>query len=361
MKIAHEVLRLRTKHPFVIARGGSAEYPTVFVRLTDTDGVEGWGEAAPSAYYGETPQTVIAALEAYGPVLASADAWAIEDIEAALLKALHGNPSARAAISAALHDLAGKRLGVPVWKMWGLTPARAPRTSYTIGITSNDELRKRIADAAAYPILKVKLGTERDEEVIRIVRDAAPDKILRVDANTGWTPKRALQVIPLLAKLGVEFVEQPLPADDLKGLKFVRDRSPLPIVADESCLVSSDVARLAGVVDGINLKLAKCASLIEARRIIHTARAHQLRVMCGCMIESSLAITAAAQFAPLLDDADLDGGALLANDPFVGVTIERGVLKYPEGPGLGVSRERGSGSGDRGTPGSGIGDRGSGN
>ena len=338
MRISHEVLPLRTKHKFVIARGGSAEYPTVFVCLTGRDGVEGWGEAAPSTYYAETPATVIAALDAYAPVLADADAAAIEDVEAALLGALRGNPSARAAISSALHDLAGKRLGVPVWKMWGLAAAKAPRTSYTIGIAGDDELRTRIAEAAQYPILKVKLGTDRDEHVIRLVREAAPDKILRVDANTGWTAKRALAVIPLLAKLGVEFVEQPLPADDLKGLKFVRDRSALPIVADESCLVAADVPRLAGVVDGINLKLAKCGSLLEARRIIHVARAHHMRVMCGCMIESSLAISAAAQFAPLLDDADLDGGALLANDPFAGVTIAGGVLKLSDKPGLGVTR-----------------------
>jgi L-alanine-DL-glutamate epimerase-like enolase superfamily enzyme len=338
MKLAHEILPLRTKHPFIIARGGSADYPTVLVRLIDDDGVEGWGEAAPSAYYAETPDTVVAALKKYAPVLADINAFAIEDVEAELLKTMRGNPSTRAAISTALHDLAGKRLGVPVWKMWGLDPAKSPRTSFTIGITSDDELRKRIADAKQYPILKIKLGTDRDEQVIRIVRDAAPDKILRVDANTGWTPKRALKMIPILAKAGVEFVEQPLPADDLRGLKFVRDRSELPIVADESCLVASDVPRLAGVVDGVNLKLAKCASLLEARKIIHVARAHQLRVMCGCMVESSLAITAAAQFAPLLDDADLDGAALLSNDPFRGVTIDGGVLKFPDGPGLGVTR-----------------------
>jgi L-alanine-DL-glutamate epimerase-like enolase superfamily enzyme len=341
MKLTHEILTLRTKHPFVIARGGSTEYPTVFVRLVDADGTEGWGEAAPSAYYGETPQTVVAALQVYAPLLKDADPFAIEDTEAALFKALRGNPSARAAISTALHDLAGKKLGVPVWKMWGLNAARSPRSSYTIGITSDDELRTRIGEAAQYPILKVKLGTDRDEQVIRLVRELAPDKILRVDANAGWTAKRALRVIPLLAKLGVEFVEQPLPADDLKGLRFVRDRSALPVIADESCLVSADVARLAGVVDGINLKLAKCGSLLEARRMIHTARANQMRVMCGCMIESSLAISAAAQFAPLLDDADLDGGALLANDPFIGVTIAGGVLAFPTQPGLGVTRRAG--------------------
>jgi L-alanine-DL-glutamate epimerase-like enolase superfamily enzyme len=310
----------------------------VLVRLADDDGVEGFGEAAPSAYYAETAETVVAALRTYAPVLAEADPFAIEDVESALLRALRGNPSARAAISTALHDLAGKRLGVPVWKMWGLDPARAPRTSYTIGITSDEALRARIAEAAPYPILKIKLGTDRDEQIIRLVRDAAPDKILRVDANTGWTAKRALQILPLLATLGVEFVEQPLPANDLAGLKFVRDRSPLPIVADESCLVAADIPRLAGVVDGINLKLAKCGSLLEARRMIHVARAHDLRVMCGCMIESSIGISAAAQFAPLLDDVDLDGAALLANDPFSGVTIDGGVVRLSQEPGIGVTR-----------------------
>ncbi len=338
MQLSHEILTLRTKHPFVIARGGSAEYPTVLVRLVDRDGVEGWGEAAPSTYYAETPLTVVAALHAYAPVLKGADPFAIEDIEQALVRVLHGNPSTRAAISAALHDLAGKRLGVPVWKMWGLNRAKAPRTSFTIGITSDAELRTRIAEAVQYPILKIKLGTDRDEHVIHVVRDAAPDKILRVDANAGWTPKRALKVIPLLARLGVEFVEQPVPAGDLRGLKFVHDRSPLPIIADESCLVAADVPRLAGVVDGVNLKLAKCGSLIESRRVIDVARANQLRVMCGCMVESSLGISAAAQFAPLLDDADLDGGALLANDPFAGVTIDEGIVRLSDKPGLGVTR-----------------------
>jgi L-alanine-DL-glutamate epimerase-like enolase superfamily enzyme len=338
MRLSHELLTLRTKHPFIIARGGAAEYPTVWVRLTDDDGLEGWGEAAPQAYYGETVSTVVAALATYSSVLADADPFDIEAIEHDLENALHANPSARVAISAALHDLIGKKLGVPVWRLWGLNGSSAPRSSYTIGITTDDELRKRIAEAAAYPILKIKLGTERDEHVIRLVRDAAPDKTIRVDANTGWTPKRALRVIPLLAELGVEFVEQPVPARDLEGMRFIREHSPLPIIADESCLVASDVPRLAGVVDGVNLKLAKCGSLLEARRLIHTARAHDMLVMCGCMIESSLAITAAAHLAPLLDFADLDGGALLANDPFNGATIEQGVIRIPETPGLGVTR-----------------------
>jgi L-alanine-DL-glutamate epimerase-like enolase superfamily enzyme len=187
----------------------------------------------------------------------------------------------------------------------------------------------------------VKLGSPHDAAMIRAVRDAAPDKVLRVDANCAWTPKKALAMIPLLAELGVEFVEQPLPPEDLEGLRFVRERSALPIIADESCLVAADIPRLIGAVDGINLKLAKCGSLLEARRIIHVARAHHLRVMAGCMIESSLGITAAAHLAPLLDDADLDGAALVADDPFVGATIAGGVIALPDAPGLGVTRRAG--------------------
>jgi L-alanine-DL-glutamate epimerase-like enolase superfamily enzyme len=160
--------------------------------------------------------------------------------------------------------------------------------------------------------------------------------VLRVDANAAWTPKSALRIIPALQELGVEFVEQPLPPENLEGLRFIRERSSLPIVADESCLVSSDIPKLAGVVDGINIKLAKCGGLREALRMIATARAHDMLVMAGCMIESSLGITAAAQFAPLLDCADFDGAALVANDPYVGATIERGVIRLPDGPGLGV-------------------------
>jgi L-alanine-DL-glutamate epimerase-like enolase superfamily enzyme len=341
MQLTAEIVPLRTHHPFVIARGGSATWQTVWVKVTDADGVEGWGEAAPSRFYGETASTVIAALDVLKDVVAEADAWSLEATEAAMALAIRGNPAARVAVSTALHDLAGKRLGVPLWKLWGLTPSRAPRSSFTIGIAPLDVVRQRVVEAAQYPILKVKLGSPHDAAMIRAVRDAAPDKVLRVDANCAWTPKKALAMIPLLAELGVEFVEQPLPPEDLEGLRFVRERSALPIIADESCLVAADIPRLIGAVDGINLKLAKCGSLLEARRIIHVARAHHLRVMAGCMIESSLGITAAAHLAPLLDDADLDGAALVADDPFVGATIAGGVIALPDAPGLGVTRRAG--------------------
>lgn len=338
MKLSHEVLRLRTRYPFVIARGGYTAHENVVVRIVDRDGVEGWGEAAPNRYYGESVATVASALEQFAPVLGSADSWSLEAIDASLTRTLRGNGSAKSAVSAALHDIIGKRLGIPVHRLWGLDAGDTPDSSFTIGIADNDGLRQRVADAAQYPILKVKLGTDRDMEIVRVVRDAAPDKRLRVDANAAWTPAHAVRMIDFLADNDVEFVEQPVAQHDIEGLRFVRQRSKLPIIADESCLVATDVPRLAGAVDGINLKLAKCGSLREAIRIVHTARSFGMSVMAGCMIESSLGISAVAQLAPLLDYADLDGAALLAEDPFRGTTIDGGHIRLAEGPGLGVER-----------------------
>jgi L-alanine-DL-glutamate epimerase-like enolase superfamily enzyme len=336
MKITHEVLPLKTRYPFVIARGGYAAHENVVVRITDRDGIEGLGEAAPNRFYGESVATVAAAVEQFAPVLGSADSWSLEAIESSLNRALRGNGSAKSAISAALHDIIGKRLGVPVYRLWGLDPSDAGESSFTIGIADNDGLRQRVADAAQYPILKVKLGTDRDTEIVRVVRDAAPDKRLRVDANAAWSASHAVKMIDFLADHDVEFVEQPVAQHDIEGLRFVRSRSKLPIIADESCLVATDVPRLAGAVDGVNLKLAKCGSLREAIRIVHTARSFGMSVMAGCMIESSLGISAVAQLAPLLDHADLDGAALLAEDPFTGTTIDGGKIRLPDGPGLGV-------------------------
>jgi L-alanine-DL-glutamate epimerase-like enolase superfamily enzyme len=198
-------------------------------------------------------------------------------------------------------------------------------------------MRQKVAEAASYPILKIKLGTDRDEEILRTIRDAT-NKPIRVDANAGWTRERAMRMLPVLREFGVEFVEQPLAPDDLEGIAAVRREGVLPVIVDESCLVATDIPRLAGIADGINIKLAKCGSLREALRMIATARAHRMLVMVGCMIESSLGITAAAQLAPLLDAADLDGAALTANDPFVGATIDHGTICVPSEPGLGVRR-----------------------
>jgi L-Ala-D/L-Glu epimerase len=337
MIITHEVVALKTRYPFVIARGGYAAHENVVVRIVDNDGVEGIGEAAPNRYYGESTATVAAALEQLAPVLGSADAWSLEAIDESLNRTLRGNNAAKSAISAALHDIVGKKLGIPVHRLWGLDPSDAGESSFTIGIADNDGLRQRVADAVQYPILKVKLGTDRDTEIVRVVREAAPGKRLRVDANAAWTASHAVKMIDFLADQGVELVEQPVAQHDIEGLRFVRSRSKLPIFADESCLVATDVPRLAGAVDGVNLKLAKCGSLREAIRIVHTARSFGMSVMAGCMIESSLGISAIAQLAPLLDHADFDGAALLAEDPFSGATIHGGQIRLTDGPGLGVT------------------------
>jgi L-alanine-DL-glutamate epimerase-like enolase superfamily enzyme len=208
VRISHEVVDLKTRYPFVIARGGYAAHENVVVKITDSDGIEGLGEAAPNRYYGESVATVISALEQFAPVLGAADAWSLEATDEALSRVLRGNNAAKSAISSALHDIVGKRLGIPVYRLWGLDAADAGESSFTIGIADNEGLRQRVADAAQYPILKVKLGTDRDMEIVRVVRDAAPNKRLRVDANAAWTASHAVRMIDFLADNDVEYVEQ---------------------------------------------------------------------------------------------------------------------------------------------------------
>ena len=332
-----EVQTLRTKHPFIIARGGKSEYRTVVVKVRDGDGLEGWGEAAGIAHYGETPETILAAMQSYATVLPDSP-FDLETAERGFESVLKGNPSARVALSAALHDMVGKKFGVPVWKLWGLDPAKAPKSTFTIGIDTVEKMQQKVKEAEQYPILKIKLGTDRDIQILQGLREVTK-KELRVDANCGWTVKQAVQMLPVLEEYGVTVLEQPLDPRNIDGLGEVRRHSSLPVIADESCLVAADIPPLVGKVDGINIKLAKCGSLREALRMIHVARAHGMMVMVGCMIESSLAITAAAHVTPLVDIVDLDGAALLADDPFVGATITGGQVTLPTGPGLGVRRK----------------------
>jgi L-alanine-DL-glutamate epimerase-like enolase superfamily enzyme len=344
VKLTCEVLDLRTRHAFNIAREAAPPMRhSVWVRLRDDEGNEGWGEAAATPYYGETVETVAAVLPRLEAALqgaADGDPFAIERIEPALDLAIGLNPSAKSAISAALHDLIGKRLGVPVWKLWGLDPAAAPKSSFTIGIDDLEVMREKVREAAGYPILKIKVGTDHDEQILAMIRDEAPEAVVRVDANTGYTAKQAIRACDMLEAYGVEFVEQPLPPADLEGLRLLRRRARLPIIADESCLTSTDIPQLVGAVDGVNIKLAKCGSLREAIRIVHAARAHGMQVMLGCMIESTLAIAAAVQLAPLMDYVDLDGAALLAEDPFSGPGMEAdGSLRFNTAPGLGVEKQ----------------------
>jgi len=335
LRLQAEILELKTRHPFIIARGTQDTYRTVHIRLTDEDGLEGWGEAAPQRYYGETPETVLAALTLYATALPD-DPLLLENAETELATVLRGNSAARAGLSAALHDLAGKRLGQPVYRLFGLDARNCPLSTFTIGIDTPDRITMKVREADPYPILKVKLGTNDDVAILQAIRDGT-SKELRVDANGGWTRKQAVRMLPILEEYGVTVLEQPLAPGDLEGLAEVSRNARIPVIADESCLTAADIPRLVGKVDGINIKLAKTGSLREALRMIALARAHHMLVMVGCMIESSIGITAAAQITPLVDLCDLDGAALLGRDPFAGATIESGQLRLPEGPGLGLS------------------------
>ncbi len=325
---------LTPTHPFRIARSEHAAYHHWLVRV-EQGGEEGWGEAAPSRRYGETAETVAAALDELLPLIGD-DPYATARVERRLDGHLWENASAKTAISAALHDLIGRRHGLPLYRWLGLDLARVPPTSFTIGIAEPEEMRRKVEEAAPYPILKIKMGFTGDVEVLERIR-AMTDKPIRVDANEGWTRAEALARLPVLEELGVELLEQPVPAADREGLALVSGATAIPVVADESCRTTADLAGLLGVVDAVNVKLAKTGSIGEAVRLMTAARALHFGVFLGCMVESSLGIAAAAHLAPLADWVDLDGHLLLSDDPFEGLRLEDGrVLPDPDAPGLGV-------------------------
>jgi L-alanine-DL-glutamate epimerase-like enolase superfamily enzyme len=334
VKLSFYRYELKLKHPFTIARGSRTIEPVVIVQLEHND-IVGYGEAAPSARYGETETSVQAFLPTVN--LAQFESpFELESISEYMVGLTEGNYSAKAAIDIALHDWIGKKLGIPLYRYWGLDKTKAPVTSFTIGIDKPEIIEKKIEEAQEFPILKIKLGGDNDEEIMRTIRKATR-KTLRVDANEGWkTREVALEKIKWLEQEGVEFVEQPLPASDLAGVAWVRERVNLPLVADESCIRLQDVPRLINAYDGINIKLMKCTGLREAIKMIHSARSCGMKVMVGCMVETSVAITAAAHLSPLVDYADLDGSVLTTNDPFEGVKFERGKLVLPDWPGLGI-------------------------
>jgi L-alanine-DL-glutamate epimerase-like enolase superfamily enzyme len=339
MKLTAQTIDLHTANKeFRIARAVQSAFQVVILRV-EHDGVVGLGEAAPSAYYGGENVAAIHETVAAAQDLLGDDPLQLEDITARLGEAFPERYATVSGIDIALHDLAGKLLGVPVYRMLGLNPALTPVTSYTISIDEPSLMAERAAAAAkSFKVIKIKVGTERDDERLAAIR-AATDVRLRLDANTGWDKEETIRHLERWAGYGIEFVEQPIPPGDNEALRWIRQRSPVPIMADESCVDSRDLPGLVDCVDAINIKLMKCKGLREALRMIHIARAHGLKIMLGCMLETSIAITAAAQLSPLVDYADLDGNLLLADDPFTGVTVRDGRLVLPDGPGLGI-RER---------------------
>lgn len=329
MKLTWEPITLNLRTPFRIAHGTFPQRFNVLVRLD-----EGIGEAPAVTYYGET-QDVITEYMSRVPELGD-DPF---DLDAVLDRLPQGSRAARAAIDIALHDLWGKRLGHPLYRLFGLNPEALPLTSFTIGMDKPEEMARQ-AKESGYPVIKIKLGSDRDEEIVTAIRKAT-DAILRVDANAGWTREQAARLIPRLAALGLELIEQPLAADDIEGLRWLRARMQaegvkVPIVADESAHTAQDIVKLAGAVDGVVVKLMKTLGIRGALKAIHTARALDMRVMLSCMVETSVGVTAAAHLAPLCDYVDLDGPLLISNDPYVGLGYDGARMVLPMRPGIGV-------------------------
>ncbi|MBW7887066.1 MAG: dipeptide epimerase [Bacteroidetes bacterium] len=335
MKLSWKQYDLKLKHTFRISRSARDTAPVVILTL-EHDGIIAYGEASPSSRYGESVETIEAFFSKIN--LSRFDSlFFIDDILKYVDSISIGNTAAKCAVDLALHDWIGKKLDVPLWKMWGLNPANAPLCSFTIAIDSKEIVKQKIREAEEYPILKVKVGLDNDKEMIETIRKIT-DKPLYVDANEGWkTREKALESVKWLQDQNVVFVEQPMPAAQFDDIQWLREHSHLPLIGDESVIRLSDIPKLAQAYSGINIKLMKCTGLREAMKMIHTAQATGLKIMMGCMIETAVAISAGAQLSPLLDYCDLDGNVLISNDPFEGIRNTKGKMILQNKPGLGVT------------------------
>lgn len=334
--ILTKIRKLHLHNVWTISRNSSHYKENVFVQI-QKDGVTGYGEAAPNIRYGENAQTTEETIGRIAETFLKQDFQQCTQVKN-FLDGLPDTPNcAKAALDIALMDWVAQSRQTPLYQMLGLNGLQTPLTSFSIGMDTIDVIQKKIVQAVDYPILKIKVGCPNDRELIEAVR-AVTDKPIRVDANEGWKDKEtAVRIIEWMQTRGVEFIEQPMPTGRLEETAWIRQRVSLPLVADEDVLNSADIPLLAEVYDGINIKLMKAGGIQEALRMIHTARALQLKVMIGCMIESSLAVTAAAHLSPLADWADLDGNLLIRNDPFCGVKVSGGRLILNDLPGLGVT------------------------
>ena len=327
--------RLLLQHTWTISRNSSDYKDNVFVKI-EKDGVTGYGEAAPNVRYGEDHEKTTDRIMGVKEMIEQFDLWQFAELKEEIFKAITDQNCARCALDIAIMDWVGKKLNVPLYKYWGIDKAKAPVTSFSIGIDTPDVIKQKVREAEKYAVLKIKVGRENDAEILDAVRSVT-DKPIRVDANEGWKTKEvALEKIKWLKTMGVEFIEQPMPSDMITETRWLRDRVDMPIVADEAVKTAADIPKLSEAYDGINIKLMKAGGLQEAIRMIHLAKAFNMKIMLGCMIESSIAITAGAQISPMVDWADLDGNLLISNDPFSGVTVENGKLVLNDKPGLGV-------------------------
>jgi L-alanine-DL-glutamate epimerase-like enolase superfamily enzyme len=332
-----KLVRLNLRHTWTTTMSSSDYRDTCHVTY-QREGITGHGEGAPIVRYHETPEGARQAAESVAGLMQAANPLQFGKVMAEVFKRIEGNWAGKAAVDVALMDWVGQKLGVPVYTLFGLDPKDAPLTTFSIGIDTPQITIQKTKEAEAYPVLKVKVGLATDEPTIEAVRSVTK-KPLRVDANEGWKDKEeAVRKINWLEKQGVEFVEQPLPAHMIEETRWVRSRVHIPIIADEACQRSEDVPKLKDVFDGVNVKLDKTGGILEAYRTIQMAKALGMKTMLGCMISSSVSVTAAAHLSPLVDYADLDGNLLISNDPFHGVRVENGKLVLPNRPGLGLTK-----------------------
>ena len=335
LKLSFFPYELKLRHAFNLARYSRTTTPDIQVQL-EYDGVVGYGEASMPPYLGESVESVTKFLNSLDLGQFN-DPFRIEDILSYVDGVAPGNRAAKASVDIALHDLLGKIMGQPWYKIWGLDPAKAPVTSFTIGIDTEEVVRQKVREASPYKLIKVKMGLDKDQETIEIIKQMMPDVPLCVDCNQGWKDKEhALEMCHWLKERGCVFVEQPFDKEWIDETAWLRERSPLPIIADEAFQRLPDIVRFKGVYDGINIKLMKSTGLHEAYKMITVARALDMKVMIGCMTETSCAVTAAANLSPLVDFADLDGNLLIANDRFKGMTVENGKITLHDIPGIGV-------------------------
>lgn len=338
-KMGHFTLRFRPytlemRHVFTVASFSRTTTPVVLTEL-EYDGIVGYGEASMPPYLGESQESVTSFLRKVD-LSAFESPFQTEEILQYIDHIAEKNTAAKAAIDIALHDLLGKIMNQPFYKIWGLNPGLIPPTSYTIGIDTEDMIRKKVAEAGQFKILKVKLGLDTDKMIIDTIRSVT-DVPLCADVNQGWKNKEeALEMAHWLHERNVVFLEQPMPKEMIDDIAWLTERSPIPTIADEGCQRLVDVPKLKDIYSGINIKLMKCTGMREAKQMAELARALDMKVMLGCMTETSCAISAAAQLAPLVDWADLDGALLIANDIYSGMTVEDGRCILPQRPGIGI-------------------------
>ncbi|ADB15256.1 Mandelate racemase/muconate lactonizing protein [Pirellula staleyi DSM 6068] len=343
MQLKLHAFDLPLKHRFTISRETTTVQPTLIVEL-EHEGLSGFGEATSNPYYGATIEHMAAVLEAQRGSIESYDGSDPALFWRMMSMLLAGESFAHCALDQAAWDLCGKLEKKPVWELWGLSLDKVPASNFTIGIDTIDTMVAKLREMPGWPIYKIKLGRGQELEIVRALRAdltaRGENPVLRVDANCGLTAEQVIPLAEELKTLGVEFIEQPLPADQLEAMRQLLPQSPLPLMADESCQVLADVEKCAGAFHGINIKLVKCGGLTPAKAMIARARELGLAVMVGCMTESTVGISAIAQLLPLLDYVDMDGAALLASDIATGVRVERGICHFSASPGCGVSLDR---------------------